>query len=35
MVIDPTMTGFDFPAFRSALEAKDVATWLTFAEDAE
>jgi hypothetical protein len=36
MVIDPTMAGFDFPVFRTALEAKDVATWLTLhAEDAE
>jgi hypothetical protein len=35
-VTDPTMTGFDFPAFRTALEAKDIATWLTFyTEDAE
>jgi ketosteroid isomerase-like protein len=36
MVTAPTMTGFDFPAFRTALETKDVAAWLTFyAEDAE
>jgi len=30
------MAGFDFPAFRSALEARDVARWLPFyADDAE
>jgi hypothetical protein len=35
-VTDPTKTGFDFPAFRTALVAKDVSTWLTFyAEDAK
>jgi hypothetical protein len=36
LVTDPTMAGFDFPAFRTAFEAKDGSTWLTFhAEDAE
>jgi ketosteroid isomerase-like protein len=36
LVTDPTMTGFGFPAFQTAFEAKDVSTWLTFyAEDAE
>jgi ketosteroid isomerase-like protein len=36
MGTDPTMTGFDFAAFRTAFEAKDVATWLSFyAEDAD
>lgn len=33
---DPTMTGLDFSIFRTALEAKYVATWLTFyTGDAE
>jgi ketosteroid isomerase-like protein len=36
MGTDPTMIGFDFAAFRTAFEAKDVATWLSFyAEDAD
>ena len=36
MATDPPRTGFDFPAFRTAYETKDVAAWLSFyAEDAE
>ena len=36
MGTDPTMTGFDIAAFRTAFEAEDVATWLSFyVEDAD
>jgi ketosteroid isomerase-like protein len=36
MASDPTKTEFDFPAFRTAFEAKDAAAWVRFyAEDAE